>query len=359
MDKHQVVKRQEIQEQGSNMMKRSKWSTLTASVGAIALLAAVTAFLVQETSASYAAALDDTVSSFPQKPINLVVTFPPGGGTDLLARKLAASMEQELGQTWVVENRPGASGNIGARAVATSAADGYTLLMVNSSFAVNPGVFSQLDFDPKKDFTAVANMAYVPSVLVTPTQSSIENMSKLMQQSNTEAGLHFASCGNGTPQHLAGGMLKGEGAQKLIHVPYKGCGPALADLVAGQVPLGIITLSSATPFIEDGSLRALAVTSPKRHPALPEVPSVAEALKSDYALDQWHGILAPAGTPKELVERLNQSINSVLQDATLANELKALGYTLEQQSSVQFQKEIWHDIDRFTKLTEKMGLRTN
>lgn len=295
--------------------------------------------------------------AYPNKPVHLVVTFPPGGGTDLLARKLAAQLERKWGQSWIVENRPGASGNIGARWVASAPADGYTLLMVNSSFAINPGVFDALEFDPKLDFTAVANVAYVPSVFVTAPQSDVHTMADAMQLAQSAEGVHFASCGNGTPQHLAGGLLQGLGASNLLHVPYKGCGPALTDVMAGQVTLGIVTLSSASALIEAGRLRALAVTSPQRHHTLPQVPSVAQALGQQYELDQWHGVLAPAGTPVEVVEKLNNTINEIVAQTPIRTDLEALGYTLTAQPAREFQDIVWRDIDRFMALTDTMGLR--
>lgn len=295
--------------------------------------------------------------AYPNKPVHLVVTFPPGGGTDLLARKLAAQLERKWGQSWIVENRPGASGNIGARWVASAPADGYTLLMVNSSFAINPGVFDALEFDPKLDFTAVANVAYVPSVFVTAPQSDVHTMADALQLAQSAEGVHFASCGNGTPQHLAGGLLQGLGASNLLHVPYKGCGPALTDVMAGQVTLGIVTLSSASALIEAGRLRALAVTSPQRHHTLPQVPSVAQALGQQYELDQWHGVLAPAGTPVEVVEKLNNTINEIVAQTPIRTDLEALGYTLTAQPAREFQDIVWRDIDRFIALTDTMGLR--
>ncbi|MCX5592440.1 tripartite tricarboxylate transporter substrate-binding protein [Alcaligenes endophyticus] len=295
--------------------------------------------------------------AYPNKPVHLVVTFPPGGGTDLLARKLAAQLERKWGQSWIVENRPGASGNIGARWVASAPADGYTLLMVNSSFAINPGVFDALEFDPKLDFTAVANVAYVPSVFVTAPQSDVHTMADALQLAQSAEGVHFASCGNGTPQHLAGGLLQGLGASNLLHVPYKGCGPALTDVMAGQVTLGIVTLSSASALIEAGRLRALAVTSPQRHHTLPQVPSVAQALGQQYELDQWHGVLAPAGTPVEVVEKLNNTINEIVAQTPIRTDLEALGYTLTAQPAREFQDIVWRDIDRFMALTDTMGLR--
>ncbi len=325
--------------------------------GLIVMLAVFGLYLLRSANVAQAAVDQEESMAYPEKPVNVVVTFPPGGGTDLLARKLAAQLEREWGQSWVVENRPGASGNIGARMVASAPADGYTLLMVNSSFAVNPSVFSQLEFDPKNDFNAVVNVAYVPSVLVTAAAGPWHSLHDVWQASQTEQGVHFASCGNGTPQHLAGGLLQQLGATQLLHVPYKGCGPALSDVLTGHVPVGMVTLSSASAFIEAGRLRALAVTSPERHHALPDVPSVAEALGQPYELDQWHGLLAPAGTPKAVIEKLNTRLNVILRRPDMQADLEALGYTIAQQSAQEFQRLIVSDIDRFADLSAGMGLQ--
>ena len=175
-----------------------------------------------------------TDASYPTHPITIVVTFPPGGGTDLLARRIGASLQEQLGQPVVVENRPGASGNIGARAVAEAPPDGYTLLMVNSSFAINPGVYRNLGFDPRRDFAAVINVAFVPSVFVTPAASALRNLDDALEAAQPGKPLPFASCGNGTPQHLAGEMLARATGAALQQVPYKGCGPALTDVTAGR-----------------------------------------------------------------------------------------------------------------------------
>ena len=183
-------------------------------------------------------------ASYPTHPITIVVTFPPGGGTDLLARRIGASLQEQLGQPVVVENRPGASGNIGARIVAEAPPDGYTLLMVNSSFAINPGVYRNLGFAPKRDFAAVTNVAFVPSVFVVPATSSLQKLDDALVAAQPGKPLPFASCGNGTPQHLAGEMLARATGAVLQHVPYKGCGPALTDVTAGQVGMGIVDRKS-------------------------------------------------------------------------------------------------------------------
>ncbi|MGE7086057.1 tripartite tricarboxylate transporter substrate binding protein [Achromobacter xylosoxidans] len=298
-------------------------------------------------------------ATYPTRPITIVVTFPPGGGTDLLARRLGADLQEQFGQPVVVENRPGASGNIGARVVAESPPDGYTLLMVNSSFTINPGVYRSLGFSPRRDFTAVMNVAFVPSVFVVPAASPLRTLDDALNAARLERPLPFASCGNGTPQHLAGEMLARATGAPLQQVPYKGCGPALTDVMSGQVGMGVVTASSAAPLIAAGRLRALAVTSPQRSPLLPAVPTVAEQGISGYALDQWHGLLAPAATPPAVVARLNATLARIMLRPDVQAALREQGFTPTTSSPGAFQDMINADIDRYTALTAAIGLHAD
>lgn len=298
-------------------------------------------------------------AAYPAHPITIVVTFPPGGGTDLLARRIGASLQTQLGQAVVVENRPGASGNIGARLVAEAPPDGYTLLMVNSSFAINPGVYRNLGFSPKQDFAAVINVAFVPSVFVVPAGSPLHTLDDALAAALPGKPLPFASCGNGTPQHLAGEMLARATGAVLQQVPYKGCGPALTDVAAGQVAMGVVTASSAAPLIAAGKLRALAVTSPKRSRLMPTVPTVAEQGVAGYALDQWHGLLAPAATPRAVIEKLNAAVAKIVSQPDTQASLREQGFTPASSTSREFQSMIHADIDRYTALTASIGLRAD
>ncbi|MET4577281.1 Bug family tripartite tricarboxylate transporter substrate binding protein [Ottowia thiooxydans] len=296
-------------------------------------------------------------AEFPEKPVTIIVTFPPGGGTDLLARLLGTELQKVWKQSVVVENRAGASGNIGAQAVARSPADGYTLLMVNSSFAVNPSVFRKLAFDPKADFSPVINVAYVPSVILVPPDSPFQNLKEMVAAAKAGRHVTFGSCGNGTPQHLAGEMLAADSQVKLQHVPYRGCGPALVDLLGGQVNSAIVTASSAMQYITSGKARALGVTSKARSPFLPAVPTVAEQGHPGYELDQWHGLLAPAGTPKAIVDKMNADISAIVQSKEIKDKMTQLLYVVVNDSPDTFKKIVWDDIDRFGQLTNKMGLK--
>ncbi len=298
-------------------------------------------------------------AAYPAHPITIVVTFPPGGGTDLLARRIGASLQAQLGQAVVVENRPGASGNIGARLVAEAPPDGYTLLMVNSSFAINPGVYRNLGFSPKHDFAAVINVAFVPSVFVVPAGSPLHTLDDALATALPGKPLPFASCGNGTPQHLAGEMLARATGAVLQQVPYKGCGPALTDVAAGQVAMGVVTASSAAPLIAAGKLRALAVTSPKRSPLMPTVPTVAEQGVAGYALDQWHGLLVPAATPRAVIEKLNAAVAKIVSQPDTQASLREQGFTPASSTPREFQSMIHADIDRYTALTASIGLRAD
>ncbi len=334
-------------------------------VGKRVAVAALLAIVVLGMSYQAAQAKETTagqVEKYPVRPITVIVTFPPGGGTDLLARKLGPELEKNLGQPVIIDNRPGASGNIGARAVAYARADGYTLLMANSSFAINPGVFRNLGFKPKEDFAPIANIGFVPSVIVTGHDSDIQTLEQVLEQ-KSEPSLAYASCGNGTPQHLAGEMLYDLWSTTLLHIPYRGCGPALNDVVAGQVPIGIVTLSSAATLIESGHLRALAVTSAQRSPVLPHVPTVAEISETDFELDQWHGLLAPSHTPEHIIKTLNRVVQHIVADPAMQSQLLGLGYTPQEgNQSAQangFKAMIWNDIDRFGDLAYRIGLQVD
>ena len=294
-----------------------------------------------------------------EKPITIVVTFPPGGGTDLLARKLGAELQQRIAQPVVVENRPGASGNIGARAVAEAAPDGTTLLMANSSFAINPGVYRELGFDPHKDFKAVFNAGTIASVLVVPQHSNVHGLADVLAQSTADKPLAFASCGNGTPQHMAGEMLTQAAHMRLQHVPYKGCGPAISAVAADQVPLGMVTASSAAPLIEAGRVRAIAVTAPTRVASLPDIPTLAEQGVAGFAVEQWHGLLAPAATPEAVIARLHQELAQILAEPAMQQSLRAQGYTLVRQSSEQFGQLIAADMERYAAVTAQLGLKAD
>ncbi|ULX50836.1 ABC transporter substrate-binding protein [Cupriavidus taiwanensis] len=295
-------------------------------------------------------------STFPQKPIRMVVTFPAGGGTDSLARLIGADLSKSLGQPVVVDNRPGASGNIGAEFVAKSPGDGYTLLIVNSSFAINPSVFKKLQFNPKSDFSAVITFASVPSVIAVPAHSKLRTLNDLLTAGKSGTPPSYASCGNGTPQHLAGELLKLSAKIDMLHVPYKGCAPAIADVLGNQAEVSVNTLTNTIPYLKSNKLRALAVTSKARSPFLPDVPTVSELGVAGYDVDQWFGILAPANTPPEIVQKLNAEIARAIAKPEIKASLTQLGFATTTSTPAEFQKLVNADIDRWQKFTAKMSL---
>jgi tripartite-type tricarboxylate transporter receptor subunit TctC len=229
--------------------------------------------------------------------------------------------------------------------------------MVNSSFAVNPGVFKALPFDPKSDFTAIINVAYIATVIVVPVASPYKTFAEVMAGAAPEKNtLSFGSCGAGTPQHLAGELINIQAKVHMLHVPYKGCGPALNDIIGGQVAVGVITMSSALPFIKAGKLRALAVTSKERFAQLPDVPTVAEQGLPGYELSQWHGLLAPKGMSPAMKTRLYEGFAKIMARDDVKSTLASLGYTPANDGPAAFQKIVDGDIDRFAILSKKIGL---
>lgn len=299
---------------------------------------------------------DRAVEAFPDKPIRIVVTFPPGGGTDVLARLIASELTRTVNQPVVVENRPGASGNIGADHVAKSPADGLTLLAVNSSYAINPGVFKKMPFNPASDLRGVYLFASVPSVISVPETSRILTLKDLIDAGKAGRSFTYASCGAGTPQHLAGGMLEISARISLQHIAYKGCAPAITDVLAGQVEMGINTLANTVPHVTSKKLRALAVTSKRRTPQLPDVPAVSEFGLADYDVDQWFGILAPARTPDGIIAKLYREMSRVMARDEIQARLGQMGYNTANVGPDEFQKILVADIERFGKVTRSIGL---
>ncbi|HLR30694.1 MAG TPA: tripartite tricarboxylate transporter substrate binding protein [Paenalcaligenes sp.] len=294
---------------------------------------------------------------YPHRPISLVVTFPPGGGTDLLARKLSERLADYLPEPVIVENKPGASGNIGARQVAQALPDGHTLLMVNSTYAINPGFYAEMGFDPERDLVPVVNIAWVPSVWVAHPDKGPKNLAEALALAQQKAGIQYGSCGAGTPQHLAAEMLRVQTAVNLMHVPYNGCGPAVNDVLAGHVGTAFVTLSSAVPYIKQGDLRALAVTSAERTQALPTLPTVAEQIEQSFDVSQWHAVFAPAKTPATAIEYLRTQIERILAKPKMQADLKSLGYELAQEKTADFEKIVRTDLQRYKKLANEIQVK--
>jgi len=274
--------------------------------------------------------------AYPAKPIRLIVPFPPGGGTDLFSRAIAGKLTEKLGWTIVVDNKPGAGGNLGVDAAAKSPADGYTMVMGQTSdLAVNPTLYRKLPYDPLKDLAPVVLVASAPIILVVAEKSPYRSLADIVAAAKKEPGkLTLATPGNGTVAHLTGVMLQREAGVELIHVPYKGASQALPDLMGGQVELYSSSVSSVIGQLKGGKVRAIVVASAKRSPALPEVPTVAESGYPGFDADSWYGLLMPAGTPPAIVERVNAEVNKLLSLPDLRERIgseggEALGGTPE------------------------------
>jgi tripartite-type tricarboxylate transporter receptor subunit TctC len=258
-------------------------------------------------------ALPVLAQSYPTKPIRLVLPYPPGGGTDVIARPLAQKLTEQLGQQVIVDNRGGAGGNIGMEFVAKSPADGYTLLFaLTAQYAVNPSLYPKLPYDPVRDYAPISLLANAPYLLVVHPALPAKSVAELVALVKARPGqLSYSSSGNGSGAHLAGEMLRSLARVEIVHVPYKGAGPAMPDLIAGQVQLSFITYTAAGPHIKTGRLRALGVTTAKRSPTLPDLPAIGETV-AGYDSAVWYGFAAPAGTPSEVVSKLNTEVLRVL-----------------------------------------------
>ncbi len=286
---------------------------IRAVVGATALVLAVPAALGQ--------------SDYPNKPIRLVVTFPPGGSTDAVVRMLTPRLNEKLGQQVVVDNRPGAGGNIGLSNVAKAPPDGYTLgLGAAGALAANVSLYAQMPFDPLKDFKAVTMLAAIPFVIVGNPSVGVRTQRELIALARSQPGrLSIAHGGNGTAMHLSSQLFAQMAGVKITEVPYKGSGQAALDVLAGQVPLGMVDLPSALQHIRAGKLIAIAVTSPQRLPQLADVPTVAEGGLAGYDSTGWFGVVVPTGTPQAIINRLNAEFTAALNDESIRANMRAQG----------------------------------
>jgi tripartite-type tricarboxylate transporter receptor subunit TctC len=298
---------------------------------------------------------------YPSKPIRLVVPFPPAGTTDILARDVAKQLTTVLGQSVVVDNRPGAAGNIGSDIVAKSAPDGYTLLMCTvSSHAINPSLYSNLPYDHIKDFAPVALVARVPNVLEVNPGVPVYTVADLIKLAKEKPGqLNFASSGSGTSIHLSGELFKTMAGVDMVHVPYKGSAPALADLVGGQVQLMFDNLPSSLAQIKAGKLRAIAVTSAQRSPVLPNIPTIAESGLPGFEATSWFGVLAPAGTPPAIINRLNAEIDKWLQSQEGKDELLTQGALPAGGTPEQFAAYIKSETEKWAKVVKLAGAKVD
>lgn len=317
------------------------------------LLSAVSAALFLCASPSHAA-------DYPTEPIKLVVPFAPGGSVDTVARILGQALTKELGQSIVVENRAGAGGNIGFETVARAKPDGYTLLMASSPLAVNISLYKSLGYDPVKSFAPISLIALQPNVLVVNPELPVKTVAELTAYAKANPGtLNFGSAGLGASQHLSGELFMRRTGTEMVHVAYRGGGPAMTDLVAGRIQLMFETIPSSIPYITSGQLRPLAVTVDKRSAQLPDVPTMAEAGVADFVSRGWLGMAAPAGTPQPIIDQLNAAVVKALADPAVSKRLTELGLLVEGSSPAEFTRFLDADISSFRTLITEANITLN
>ena len=299
--------------------------------------------------------------AYPAKPIRIVVPFPPGGATDILARAVAQKLTDAWGQAVVVDNRPGAGGNIGSEIVAKAAPDGYTLEMGTvGTHAINASLYAKMPYDHVKDFAPVILVAGVPNVLVVNPTLPVNSVQELIAYAKANPGkLNFASSGSGTSIHLAGELFKVMAGVQMTHIPYKGSAPALQDLIGGQVQLMFDNLPPSLPHIKAGKLRALAVTSATRSSALPDTPTIAESGLPGFEASSWFGVLAPAGTPPAIIARLNAEIGAWLASAEAKEKMLALGANIGGGSPEDFARHIAAETAKWQKVVKASGAKVD
>ena len=284
-------------------------------------------------------------SDWPNKSIKLIVPFPPGGGTDTFARPLAAQLSKELGQQVIIDNRGGAGGSIGSALAAQSPSDGYTVLFTLSSHTINPAIYTKLPFDTEKDFSSVVTVASLPQILVANPNFPAKTVKEVIEMAKAKPGsISYASVGNGSPGHLAGAMMATDAGVDMTHIPYRGGGPAVTDVIAGQVPLLWVSIPAAAQFVKAGKLRALAVSTVKRSAVFPDVPTMVESGFKGFEVDSWYAMFVPAKTPQTIIDRLNKATVNVLAQPEVKEKLlgqgaEAVGDTPAQLSGV-VKKEI-------------------
>jgi tripartite-type tricarboxylate transporter receptor subunit TctC len=305
-----------------------------------------------------AAAWADT---YPSKPIRFVMPFAAGGPTDALSRVYAKELSELLKQPVIVDNRPGAGGNLGVDLVAKAPPDGYTIgLGTNGPLAINVTVFGKLPYDPSRDIAPITRFAFVPNVLVVPPSLGVKDAGELLRLFKANPGKYsYASGGNGTSQHLAGEMLKTMAQLDIVHIPYKGESPAIADVIGGQVAMSFSTLAASLPHIQSGRLIPLAVTSAQRSPALPQVPTIAENGLPGYEATAWYGIIAPANTPPEIVRKLHDASLKAFASAEVVDKLAALGASAAPTTPEAFAAFIRSETQRWAPVVKASGAKVD
>lgn len=317
-------------------------------------------FLIGALAAAVFAVPAAVAQGYPERPLRLIVPYAPGGGTDLTSRLIAQQLTDGFKRQVIVDNRAGGAGNIGAEIAARAAPDGYTLLTAGISFAVNVSMFSKLGYDPLRDFDPVSLVATVPLIVVVHPSVPARSIRELIALAKLRPGtLNYASGGTGTANHIAGELFKYMTGTDIVHVPYKGGGPALADVIAGQVQLLFNTMTSTIGFVGSGKLRALAVTGTQRSPSVPELPTVAEAGVAGFDVGAWFGIVAPAGTPRAIVNKLNAEIVRIARTPEAREQFAAQGAEAVGSTPEEFRRHIAREIEKWARVAKAAKLRAD
>ena len=296
--------------------------------------------------------------SFPSKPIRLVVPFQAGGGNDLLARIISQKFLEKWGQPVIVDNRPGAGGNVGADFVAKSAPDGHTILLATNTLTMNPFIFARMPFDTQKDFAPVAMLATTPFYVVVNNNLPVKSIPELVAYAKANPGkLSYATPGIGTPHHLGTELFKSMTGTYMVHIPYKGSIPALTDVIGGQVQVMWATVNVALPMVASGKVRGLALAEPKRTTSLKDVPVVAETIPG-YQVSAWYGIFAPAATPPSIVQQMSAELQQIFQQADVQARLIPLGYEMTIGNAEQARATVASDLDKWGKLVKAVGIKS-
>lgn len=296
--------------------------------------------------------------AFPAKPVKIVVPYPPGGTNDIVVRLLAQKLGDSMGQPFVVENKPGASGNLGAEQAARAAPDGYTLLLVTTGHSIHPSLYKNLRYNIKTDLTPVSELTRGPMLVMVTPSLPYKTVRDVIAAAKAKPGsINFGSAGNGSSTHLATELLSSMAGVKMTHIPYSGSAPAMADVMAGNAQLVMDLMFSALPQVNGGKLRAIAITGAKRSPLLPNVPTVAESGVPGFETLAWNGLMAPASTPKPIIDKLNAEIHKALDAPEMKERLRAQGFEPSPGTPEQFGALIRSEIDRWAKVVKTSGAK--
>jgi len=298
--------------------------------------------------------------SWPTKQIKFIVPYPPGGGTDVIARIVQEPLSKELGQQVIIDNRGGAGGSIGSALAAQSPSDGYTVLFTLSSHTINPAIYTKLPFDTEKDFSSVVTVASLPQILVANPNFPAKTVKELIEMAKAKPGsISYASVGNGSPGHLAGAMMASDAGVDMTHIPYRGGGPAVTDVMAGQVPLLWVSIPAAAQFVKAGKLRALAVSTVKRSAVFPDVPTMVESGFKGFEVDSWYAMFVPAKTPQAIIDRINKATVNVLAQPDVKEKLLGQGAEAVGDSPAQLSGVVKKEIAKWKQVVKSANIKVD